>query len=513
MPGKNQNQSKARNGTKGNSNVDLLGKLPPAQVDLEKAILSAMMLEKPSCMLALSLINEPEMFYQEAHHHIFVAIRDLQSEHLPVDMLTVASQLRKTGMLEIVGGPYYLTLLSSTVNSGEHLEFHIQLVKEAFYRRRLIRAAQLAHQKAFDDTFDVFELLEEVQDEINQVSNDLSVKKAVTMRSGILQAFQQIQNAMAAPDGITGVPSGLSDIDRLTGGWQKSDLIIIAGRPSMGKTTFALQVAKNASVGFKIKGTVFSLEMSTTQLCMKLISNSSESYSTSQLVKGRISIEQVTDLQTRSKDLLDGTMMIDDTPGMSVQQLCAKATVSFYEYGIEYIVVDYLQLLYVAGFSGTREQEISLISRMLKQLAKKLNIPVIVLSQLSRAVESRPDKRPQLSDLRESGSIEQDADVVIFCFRPEYYKIEVDENGNSLKDVMFAIFAKHRQGSLMDIELRCKMRYSAVYDKSDPEANSPFTPDKPGKSENLPDVIDQFNKKSALQGFSGNDFEKDKAPF
>lgn len=489
-----------------------LGHVPPNASELEEAVLGAMILEKASCQIGLSLISTEEIFYKESHQIVFKAIRGLVERYAPVDLLTVTNELRVNGYLESVGGAFWLTGLLKA-NSGEHMEFHINVIREKWIRRQIIRASALNHKFAFDETTDVFTLLEKAQNEINAALDDLSVKKACTLRVGMLDALKSIRNSMGMDGGITGIPSGLTDLDRLTGGWQKSDLIIMAGRPGMGKTTTALQCAVNAAEQYGKKVAVFSLEMSTRQLCVKIVSQKSQMASTSQLRKGQITLDQMAAIEQSVSEVLDAGLYIDDTGGLSVQQLVAKVKVLYYEHGIDMVMIDYLQLLSVAAFSGQRERELGIISGMLKTMAKELDIPVIALSQLSRSVESRGgDKKPQLSDLRESGAIEQDADMVIFTWRPEYYKFEADENGNSWKDRMVLLVAKHRNGACLDIEVSCKMKYSRVYDSEAAGFTESKQISQTPQQQALPEVKDLFNKNSGLKGVSVNDFD-DKAPF
>ncbi|MFL5729327.1 MAG: replicative DNA helicase [Cytophagaceae bacterium] len=458
-----------------------MGKLPPQAIDLEEAVLGALMLEKDALTNVIDILK-PESFYKEAHQKIFSAVVTLFDRSEPVDILTVTNQLRSTGELELVGGPYYITELTTRVNSAANIEYHARIVAEQSIKRDLISIASEIHKEAFEDTTDVFDLLDKTEQSLFQVSESNIRKNYAEMRSILGQAIKELEAKKDHENKLTGVPSGFTDLDRITSGWQKSDLIILAARPGMGKTAFVVSAMRNAAVDFKKPIAIFSLEMSSIQLVNRLISAEAEIES-EKIRKGTLEEYEWTQLHHRISSLSTAPIFIDDTPALSIRELRTKCRRLKAKSDIQMIIVDYLQLMTgegnAKGNMGNREQEIASISRALKNIAKELNVPVIALSQLSRSVETRGgDKRPQLSDLRESGAIEQDADMVIFLYRPEYYKIDEDEMGNSLKGVGEVIIAKHRNGSLDNVFLRFVGKYTKF---SDLERND-FAGDSFGKS-------------------------------
>jgi replicative DNA helicase len=413
-----------------------LGKVPPQAIDLEEAVLGALMLEKDALTNVIDILK-PGTFYKDSHKEIYSSIVDLFNNSEPVDLLTVTNHLRKKGKLDLVGGAYYITELTSKVNSAAHIEYHARIIIEKAIKRELIRIASNVHHEAYEDTVDVFSLLDKTEQSLFEVS-ELEAKK--------LQA-----------DGLTGIATGFTALDRVTSGWQKSDLVIIAARPGMGKTAFVVSAMRNAAVDFNKPVAIFSLEMSSIQLVNRLISAEAELES-DKIKKGNLEDYEWEQLIHKTAKLSEAPIFIDDTPALTILELRAKARKLVAQHGVELIIIDYLQLMSgdtSKSGSGNREQEIASISRSLKNIAKELNIPIIALSQLSRAVEVRGgDKRPQLSDLRESGSIEQDADMVLFLYRPEYYGINADEEGNSVQGVGEVIIAKHRNGSLDTARLK-----------------------------------------------------------
>lgn len=431
------------------------GKLPPQALDLEEACLGALMLEKDALTKVIDILH-PDSFYKDSHRLIFQAIRRLFERSEPIDILTVTNELKKSGELDIVGGPYAITQLTNRVASAANIEYHSRIILQKHIQRELIRISAETIKDAYEDTSDVFMLLDKAEKNLFEVAQGNIRRNYQEMSTMVSEAYKQIEAARLHGTGVTGVQSGFTDLDRITSGWQKSDLIIIAARPGMGKTAFVLSLARNAAIGFNRPIAVFSLEMSSVQLVQRMIS-SETGIPSDKLRKGTLDNTEWQKLVSMTGKLSSAPVYIDDTPSLSVFDLRSKCRRLKAMYNIEMIVVDYLQLMRsdVDAKSGNREQEISTISRSLKALAKELNVPVIALSQLSRAVESRGgSKRPQLSDLRESGAIEQDADMVTFIYRPEYYGIEFDEDNNPTKGTAEIIIAKHRNGALDTVRLK-----------------------------------------------------------
>jgi len=451
-----------------------LGKLPPQELDLEEAVLGALMLEKNALTAVVEFLR-PDHFYAEQHKEIYTAIIDLFKSSDPVDMLTVAAQLRKNGKLELVGGAFRIAELTSKVSSAANIEYHSRILIERAIKRSLIQIASEIHQDAYEETTDVFELLDKTEQSIFEISDANLRKNYDNMKSLMYKAIQELQERKNHKDGLTGVPSGFSRLDRITSGWQKSDLVIIAARPGMGKTAFIVSAMRNAAVDFNFPVAMFSLEMASLQLVNRLISAEAELES-DKIKRGNLAEFEWQQLVTKTNRLSSAPIFIDDTPALSILELRAKCRRLKSEHNIQLIVIDYLQLM-KGEDSGNREQEIASISRALKGVAKELNVPVIALSQLSRGVETRGgDKRPQLSDLRESGSIEQDADIVMFLYRPEYYKIDQDEDGMSTLGMAEVIIAKHRNGSLDTAKLKFIGKYTKFGDFDDRPVNeNPFS--------------------------------------
>ncbi|GHA78344.1 replicative DNA helicase [Pontibacter akesuensis] len=439
-----------------------LGKKPPQALDLEEAVLGALMLEKDALTTVIDILR-PQSFYKEAHQRIFRAILALFDKSEPIDILTVTHELREQGELEIAGGAYYVTQLTTRVNSAANIEYHARIITENSIKRDLISISSEVLSSAFEDTTDVFELLDKTEAKLYEVSESNIRKNFDDMRSLMHQAIKELEEKRKQADGLTGVPSGLMALDRVTSGWQKSDLVILAARPAMGKTAFVLSCMRNAAVDFNKGVAIFSLEMSSLQLVNRLISSEAE-LDSEKIKKGSLEEYEWAQLNHKIAKLTEAPIFIDDTPGLSIRELRTKCRRLKAQYDIQMIIIDYLQLMSgnADGKSnGNREQEIASISRAMKMLAKELNVPVIALSQLSRAVETRGgDKRPQLSDLRESGSIEQDADMVLFLYRPEYYGITEDEMGNPTAGVGEVIIAKHRNGSLENVQLKFIGKYT-----------------------------------------------------
>lgn len=431
------------------------GKIPPQAIDLEEAVLGAMMIDKKGVDDVIDILH-PEAFYKEAHQHIYEAIYTLFQNSEPTDLLTVANQLRKTAKLELVGGDFYLIGLTQKVASSAHIEFHGRIILQKFIQRKLISISAEIIEEAYDETVDVFDLLDNAETKLFEVTQGNLKKGSVDAHGLVNQAIKKIQE-ISNQKGMSGVATGFTRLDELTSGWQPSDLVILAARPGMGKTAFVMSMAKNMAIEFGTPVAIFSLEMSSVQLITRMIS-SETGISSGKLRKGDLEPHEWEQLNVKVKNLSKAPIFIDDTPSLSIFDLRAKARRLASQHGIKIIIIDYLQLMTAgSAANGNREQEISMISRNLKALAKELNIPVIALSQLSRAVETRGgSKRPLLSDLRESGAIEQDADIVSFIFRPEYYGItewDDDDRSNCEGQAEF-IVAKHRNGGLENIRLK-----------------------------------------------------------
>ncbi|WP_192820526.1 replicative DNA helicase [Rufibacter sp. LB8] len=439
-----------------------LGKLPPQALELEEAVLGALMLEKDALTAVIDLLK-PQSFYKDAHQRIFKAILALFDKSEPIDILTVTQELREQGELEFVGGAYYVTQLTTRVNSAANIEFHARIITEAAIKRDLISISSEVLGRAYEDTTDVFELLDSTEAKLFEVSESNIRKNFDDMQSLMHKAIKELEAKKSQKEGLTGVPSGFTALDRVTSGWQQSDLIILAARPAMGKTAFVVSAMRNAAVDFGKGVAIFSLEMSSIQLVNRLISAEAE-LDSEKIKKGNLADYEWTQLNHKITRLSQAPIFIDDTPGLSIRELRTKCRRLKAQHDIQMIIIDYLQLM--SGNTdgkggGNREQEIASISRALKQLAKELSVPVIALSQLSRAVETRGgDKKPMLSDLRESGSIEQDADMVIFLYRPEYYGITEDEMGNPTQGVGEVIIAKHRNGEVGSVALKFIGKYT-----------------------------------------------------
>lgn len=444
-----------------------LGKIPPQALDLEEAVLGAIMVEKDAIISILDVLK-PESFYKESHQTIFKTVIDLSTRLEPIDLLTVSEELRSKNQLEEIGGPVYLAQLTSKVGSAAHLEFHAKIIAQKYIQRELIRVSSDIQNRAFDDTIDVDDLLDYSEMELFKVAEGNIKRETQQINALVKQALKNIEEAGKREDGLSGVPSGFSDLDRMTSGWQKSDLVIVAARPSMGKTAFVLSMAKKMAVDHKTPVAFFSLEMANLQLVNRLIVSES-GIASEKIRNGRLDPHEWTQLVVKIKDLTEAKIFIDDTPALSIFEFRAKCRRLKAQHDIGVIVIDYLQLMTgPTETKGNREQEVSTISRSLKAIAKELNVPILALSQLNRSVETRGgNKRPQLSDLRESGAIEQDADVVIFIHRPEYYGFMEDEDGNSLAGLAEIILSKHRNGAVGDIKLRFEKEMARFSDLDD----------------------------------------------
>src|ERR1700760_4376005 len=456
-----------------------LCKLPPQAVDLEEAVLGALMLEKDALSSVIDILK-PEVFYKDNHQKIFTAIRYLFEKTSPVDILTVTAQLRQQGELEMIGGAYYITELTNRVASAANIEYHSRIIIQKFIQRELIRISTEVINSAYEDTTDVLDLLDKAEKNLFDIAQNNLRRDSRKMDDILHESLKEIEALKDKKDGLTGVASGFTDLDRMTSGWQKSDLVIIAARPAMGKTAFVLSCARNAAVDFDKPVVVFSLEMSSVQLVNRLISGETE-IEQEKIRKGTLEEWEWQQIHSKIGRLEQAPLIIDDTPALNIFEFRAKCRRLKSQHDIQLIIIDYLQLMHGKsdGKGGNREQEIGSISRALKSVAKELNVPVIALSQLSRAVENRPggSKRPMLSDLRESGSIEQDADMVLFLYRPEYYGMQVDEDNNPTKGVGEIIIAKHRNGETGTVRLKFVGKYVKFTDL-DQGMDGGFTPGK-----------------------------------
>lgn len=429
------------------------GKVPPQAIDMEEAVLGAIMLEKEAVITILDILK-PESFYKDSHQKIFKAISDLNLREFPVDLYTVTEELRAHNELDSVGGPVYLTQLTSKVVSAANVDYHARIVAQKYIQRELIRVSTEIQARSFDDTWDVTELLDYSENELFQIAEGNIKREVAPINMVIKEAIREIEEAGKREDALVGTPSGFTRLDRLTSGWQKSELIIIAGRPSMGKTAFALSMARNMAIDHGKNVAIFSCEMSSIQLVNRLIIAETD-IPADKIRNGRLSEEEWKQLDIRIKKLVQAPIFIDDTPAISIFELRAKCRRLMAQHKLDIVVVDYLQLMSGPENAGSREQEVSNISRSLKSIAKELNVPILALSQLNRSVEMRGGtKRPLLSDLRESGAIEQDADMVVFIHRQEKFGLMTFEDGSSTKGIAEIIVAKNRNGPVDDIRLR-----------------------------------------------------------
>jgi len=430
------------------------GKLPPQAVELEEAVLGAVMLENEAIFTVMDLIK-PDVFYKESHCKIYNAIMNLQQDEKPIDILTVTEELRKNGELESVGGPFFISQLTSKVASAAHVEIHARIITQKFIQRELIRVSSDIQSRAYDESTDVDDLMNYSESQLFEIAEGNIKKSAEKIKPILKAALLQIEEASKRKDKLSGAPSGFTEIDRITSGWQSSDLIIVAARPSMGKTAFVLSMTRKMAIDHNTPVGFFSLEMSSVSLVNRLIV-AETGIKAEKIRNGDLLDFEWEQLDHKIKDLENAPIYIDDTPAISIFELRAKARRLKRKHDIGIIFIDYLQLMTGPPETrGNREQEVSTISRNLKAVAKELNIPIVALSQLNRSVETRGgDKRPQLSDLRESGAIEQDADLVLFIHRPEYYGILTDDDGNSMHGIAQIIIAKHRNGAVGDVPLK-----------------------------------------------------------
>ena len=443
--------------------TDTVGNVPPQAVELEEAVLGALMLEGDSITTVQEFLTA-DAFYLDTHRIIYRAIEELCSENKPVDLLTVTEKLKRQKKLKEVGGAPFLAQLTQKVASAMNIEFHATIIAQKYVQRELIRASTEIQRRSYDESTDVTDLIDYAEAEIFKVSEG-HIKRDIQSASLVFdKAMKAIEEAHAQGGTMNGVPTGFTRLDQLTLGWQPSDLIIIAARPSMGKTAFVLSMARNMAIDHEKPVAFFSLEMSSVQLMMRLIVAES-GLSSADVRSGKLTAEQWRHLEQTTRIL----PTIDDTPALSIYELRSKARRLKAQHDIQIIIIDYLQLMTGnADSRGNREQEVASISRGLKSIAKELNIPIIALSQLNRSIESRSGlKRPQLSDLRESGAIEQDADIVAFIHRPEYFGFTQDEDGNPTAGMAEIILAKHRNGATDTVKLRFRKEQARFLDYDD----------------------------------------------
>lgn len=453
-----------------------IGKLPPQNLEMEEAVLGAVMLEKDKLSDVTEILPRAECFYSDAHQKVYTAILELLSEGLSVDILTVAEKLNQKGQLELIGGTYALAKMTNSIVSSANVVSHAKIVMEKFIQRELIRVSGNILGESYEEGADVFELLDKAETELFEISNNYLRNDYQDLGSVLMDTLKQIEEAKNQKEEIIGVPTGYNHLNQLTAGWQKTDLIILAARPSVGKTAFALNLAINSALDpFKpTPVAIFSLEMSCDQLVRRMLSMVTE-VSLKSISRGQMNDREFLQLTQRSEKLANSKIFLDDQAGLNIFELRAKCRRLKDKHDIGLVIIDYLQLMQGPNVKGgNREQEISKISRELKGLAKELSVPIIALSQLSRAVETRGEKAkiPQLSDLRESGAIEQDADMVCFLFRPEYHNVNADENGDSIEGLTFLNVAKHRNGALDSLKFRADLSIQKFYELQDDDFSS-----------------------------------------
>lgn len=445
------------------------GKVQPQALPLEEVVLGALMIDKDALPVVLDILRGAS-FYKKAHQLIYDAMLHLFEGSQPIDILTVHEALTKAGQIEEIGGVSYLVDLSNKVGSAANIEYHARIIAQKHIQRELIRVSTIIINDSFADTKDVFQLLDDAESSLFDITQQNLSRSYERLGSLALRAQKQWELVSQREEGLSGVPTGFTELDKITSGWQRSDLIIIAARPGMGKTAFALALARNAAVDYKRPVAIFSLEMSSLQLTQRLISLESE-ISGTKLRNAQLAEYEWQQLHTTVEKLSEVPIFVDDTPAINIFELRAKCRRLKMQEDIQLIIVDYLQLM--SGVPdqkrGNREQEISTISRSLKGMAKELDVPVIALSQLSRAVETRGGiKRPQLADLRESGAIEQDADLVFFIYRPDYYDLDDPSVPKGLAEL---ILAKHRNGALGTINLRFVSKFAKFVDMQEIDFN------------------------------------------
>ncbi len=474
--------------------TDSFGRKQPQQLDFEAAVLGALLIEQDAYFLVSSFLK-PDVFYDHRHQIIYEAIQSLAATQRPVDILTVPQYLEAQGKIEEAGGKAYIAQLAQAMVTSAHIEYQSKILMQKYQARRLITFASRVSQAAFDETTDVADLMQEAEANLFELSQQTQTSTFKQINPIISEAYNMLQKAAQREDGLSGLASGFDDLDKKTSGWQNSDLIIIAARPAMGKTAFVLSMIKKMAVDNHQPVALFSLEMSEIQLVNRLIVNVCE-IPGEKIKSGQLDPREWTQLDARISQLVDAPVYVDETPALSVFELRTKARRLVREHGVKAIMIDYLQLMNASGTSfGSRQEEVSTISRNLKSLAKELNIPIIALSQLNRSVETRDakeGKRPQLSDLRESGAIEQDADLVCFIHRPEYYKIYEDDRGNDLRGKALIIIAKHRNGAVGEVMLNFQAQY-ARFENLNENAYVPMPGERSIVSKMDPEEMDAIN--------------------
>lgn len=489
-----------------------VGKTQPSALDMEEAVLGALMLEKDAIEIVLDTLK-PEAFYRPAHQKIYAVIKYIAESGEPIDMLTVTQELRNRNEISEIGGAGYIAQLSNKIASAAHIDFHARIIAQKFIQRELIRVTSEIQRQAYDNTLDVYTLLDQSEHELFAISSGTIKKEILPIPIILDDAIEKIQEAKHKE--FNGVPSGFASIDKITQGWQAGDLVIIAARPSMGKTAFTLSMARNMAVDHNQAVAFFSLEMPSVQLVNRLIVSETEIDHIT-IKSGKLSDTEWEVLNDKVENLYNAPIYIDDSPSLSIFDLSAKCRRLKAKHKLDIIMIDYLQLMKAEVKGGNREQEVSMISRSLKQLAKELELPVIALAQLNRGVELRTgtQKRPMLADLRESGAIEQDADIISFINRPERMGITEDEHGNSTKDMAEFIIAKHRNGETADVALRFRSEFARFEDlnefggaiSSNPEVIQKFS-SKMNTDEEEANVISNFEKGST--GFTAKERKPD----
>ena len=485
---------------------EVLATVPPQAVELEEAVLGALMLESDKITEVQEYLTEGS-FYKEEHRLIYRVMNELAMAQQPIDLFTVTNQLKAKRELKKVGGANYLAQLTQRVGTAANIEFHSRIITQKHIQRELIRASTEIQRQSYDSTIDVNDLIGYAEGEVLKITEGY-VKRSVQTASDILRAtIRQIEKAAENDSRYSGVCTGFTDLDNITLGWQPSDLIIIAARPAMGKTAFTLTMARNMAVDYDAPVAFFSLEMSSVQLMTRLVC--AETGISGQTIRsGKLTPSEWKTLETNTKALGMAPLYIDDTPALSIFEFRSKVRRLKANNGIKIIMVDYLQLMTAAGHGdkGNREQEVAFISRSLKGIAKELNVPIIALSQLSRATESRGgSKRPQLSDLRESGAIEQDADLVAFIHRPEYYGFTGDQGDGPVEGLAEFIIAKHRNGAVEDVKMRF-IKEQAKFTNWD-QINTGMHQPSMDQYEDMASAPFQASSMSSLQGATGNEFD------
>jgi len=426
--------------------IQSLGKIPPHNIEAEQSVLGAMILDKNAIITATEILK-PEDFYKEAHKEIYEAIIDIYNMDEPVDLITLSDELRKRDTIEAIGGIIYLANLSEGVSTTANAKYYCEIVEEKSILRRLIIASNEIIAKGYEAGEDLNHIIDLAEKKIFDITQKRNQEGLEPIKDVLLESFTKIEQMAGNKDGITGITTGFIDLDEKTSGLQKSDLILVAARPSMGKTAISVNLAVNAALKANASVAIFSLEMSKDQLVQRILSSESH-VELQNIINGRLSDDEWPKLVRAMGPLSNAKIYIDDTPGITLMEMKAKCRKLKMEQGLDLIMIDYLQLMSGDGRTENRQQEISTISRGLKGLAKEMDCPVVALSQLSRAPELRADHRPILSDLRESGAIEQDADIVMFLYRDEYYNPDTEK-----KNIGEVIIAKHRNGPIGTVEL------------------------------------------------------------